>query len=431
MEYLKEYAIIDAHIAYELGYIILQWHEQYDVPITWTVSPATMASKIIRRTFLKDRIPYQHDWINSLGMRAYFGGRTESFIYGTTDCTVYDINSSYPKAFSDIAVPLERRWKKVEEFDGENGFYVISGFIPDMKISPLPMKSRLFYFPVGKFNNVVVTGYELKHILEYAKIDRLKGWVYIGKSCEAMKDFVYDFYKKKSEFKASGDRISYLFSKLNLNGGYGKLMQKNPLDFAERNVKVGSYDVETEELTMIEVSRRFEAGGMFNPVMAAWVTSCARANLYNFFKKCPDDVLYTDTDSLMVKGNPKICTGKKLGDLDFDTKGRATVIREKLYVINKDNEIVKTGKHGVWIPPEKMKEMISRKSSLRDKSAHYKLHRMSKLRESFRQKRSPFVFGEQDREISLAPSSKRSKPVGWKEFDYEHDFMFLRPLKLR
>jgi hypothetical protein len=303
--------------------------------------------------------------------------------------------------------------------------------MPDMKISPLPMKSRLFYFPVGRFNNVVVTGYELKHILEYAKIERLKGWVYIGKTCEALKDFVLDFYAKKSKFKESGDRISYLFSKNNLNGGYGKLMQKNPLDFSERNVKIGSYDVETEELTMTEVVRRFEAGGMFNPVMAAWVTSCARANLFEFFKECFDDVLYTDTDSLMVRGNLKIKTGKKLGDLDFDTKGKATIIREKLYVINRDDEVVKTGKHGVWIPEAKMREMIDRKSSVRNKSASYKIHRMSKLRESVRQKKLPFVFEEQDREISLAPSSKRSKPVGWKYFDYENDYMFLKPIKLR
>jgi hypothetical protein len=430
LEYLKQYSVIDAQIAYELGWIIKLMHEKHDIPMTWTVTPATMSSKIIRRNFVKEKIPYQWDWINSIALRSYGGGRTESFVYGTVKCTVFDIVSSYPFAFANIPIPLERKWKKVDSFCGEEGFYIVSGTMPQMKISPLPIKERMFYFPVGRFQNVIVTGYEAKHIVEWAKIEKIKGWIYTGKRSENIKVFIEEFFENKAKYKMAGDIINYHFTKLMLNGSYGKTLQKNPMDDMERNLQVSTYDVENDDYKVIEVKRKFEAAGMFNPVIASWITGMARARLFELMKKNEEKTLYCDTDSLIVHGNYSIPTGHNLGDLDFDTKGNATIIREKLYIIREDEKIVKTGKHGYWGKPDKMDDGIMSDKSCKNKKVNYSINRMTTLREAYRQNKNPFVFEHQARELGLMPSMKREVPKQWKSFDFRDSMMNLNPIIL-
>lgn len=430
MDYLKEYAVIDAQIVYELGYLIMIQHEEHDIPLAWTVTPATMAAKIIRKNHIKKIIPFPPRPIAIIGLRSYNGGRTECFGYGTKRCKVYDINSAYPHAFASIPIPMENKWKTVRGFKSEEGFYLISGSLPDMKVSPLPLRKKFLFFPVGNFKNVFVTGYEAKNILEYGKIDKIKGWIYIGKSDDGIRDFIFDEFRKKAEYKAIGNYIKYYWSKLSMNGAYGKTAQRTQVDYRFRRVKFSTFDVATNELKEVEVEQKFIAGGMFNPVIASWITGFVKARLFRMMYKFQNNMISTDTDSLIVKGNPNIPTGNKLGDLDFEKKGKGLFVREKVYMITNGKELIKSAQHGFWDKPEILHKKLSNKKFINQKRIDYSINRMIRLKEARKQNLIPFTWRDQIRSLSLAPSIKRERPKNWETIDITKDFVELKPINL-
>lgn len=422
MEYFREYAMNDARIAYFLGKEIVKMHQEHDVPARNTVSPATLASKIYRSS-LKKNIPYQPKFINLLALRSYHGGRTEAFGYGTIGCRVYDFNSAYPYAMTQIPVPSEKEWKKTDKFDGVNGFYKISGELPMKKVSPLPYKNSRLLFPVGRFKDFFVTGYEAEQIVFAGRIDKIKGWVYTGETDDSIKDYVLDFYTKKNASKA--DPVAYHFNKLMMNSIYGKYLQLNPAETFNFIKYKFAYNIRRNELVELRNNNtHLLASGMFNPVIASWITGFTRAMLYQKLNKYEDDVLYCDTDSVITRKGCSIPSSDRLGDLKFEKEGDATILREKLYMIRKNNEIVKTAQHGFWGNQDELFKLIVRGDT------HYKIARMTKLREAYIQKKSPFMFETQDRIIDLSPSMKRSVPASIKSFNFLENYVPLDPIVL-
>lgn len=422
MEYFKEYAMTDADIAYLLGKKITGFHQEYNVSPVGTVSPATMAAKILRRHYISF-IPFSHDNINRMALQSYWGGRTESLIFGTAKCNVYDFKSHYPHAAANIKIPIEKdKWKFVREFSGEDGFYKISGVMDEKKISPLPLKIRRLIFPNGKFNDVTVTGFEAKRIIECSKIEKIKGVVYYGKTDEFMKNFVDEFYKKKES--SAKNSIDYLMNKIILNGaGYGKFMQLNPLDKKESFMILDKPNTDNP-IRWVEGVQKFQASGMFNPVIASWITGFARARLYDVMNKYEEKVYYTDTDSVICAKNCRIPDGHKLGDLELEKTGRATVLREKLYVLRKNNEITKSATHGFWKKGEDLWMMINKNEET------YTVRRMVKIKESIKQHKQALIFETQARSIHIAPSQKRMLPEGWKDIDLLKEFIDLPPIQV-
>jgi hypothetical protein len=420
--YFKEYAMQDARVTFFMGKEIVRMHREFNVPVKGTVSPATMASKIYRSCYLKNEIPFQPRMISRLGLLSYNGGRTESCVYGTTKCNVYDFNSAYPYALTQIPVPLEKKWKKVDDFSGEEGFYRISGEIPLKKVSPLPFKTERLIFPVGRFRNLVVTGYEMRNIVEVAKLNKVQGWIYCGESDDSWRNYVLDFYAKKNASK--GQPVEYHFNKLMMNSPYGKLLQLNPLDGEAKSKWIFFFNQKTNSLSELPLEPRFQAAGMFNPVMASWVTGFTRAMLYDKLNNYEDDVLYCDTDSVCVRARTKIPSSDRLGDLKFETNGEATILREKLYMIRKDKEIIKTALHGFWGSQDELFKIIVRGET------KYKISHMNKLKEAFTQGKTPFTFETQDRVIDLSPSMKRQIPEGLDKFDFLNDCIELKPITL-
>jgi hypothetical protein len=412
----------DARITYFLGKEIVSMHRQYGVTPKNTVSPATLASKVFR-TRLSKTIPYQKSFINKLALKSYNGGRTESFVYGTAKCNVYDFNSAYPFAMTQIPVPLEKNWKKVDCFSGTNGFYILSGEIPMKKVSPLPFKCDRLMFPVGKFNNFIVTGYEAEQIILAGKVSKIRGWIYQGDTDESMKNYIEEFYAKKNSSR--DDPVAYHFNKLMMNSAYGKFLQLNPAKNFNGVKYKFAYSQKTNSL--IEVrneSRRWLASGMFNPVIASWITGFTRAMLYQKLSNYEDSVLYCDTDSVIVDSKCHIPNSSRLGDLKFEKEGDATILREKLYMIRRDGQIVKTALHSFWDNGENLFRLIIRGDRT------YRISRMVQLKEARIQKKIPFIFETQDRVIDLSPSMKRVVPENIKDINFLEQCVPLSPIVL-
>lgn len=422
LPYFKDYAMTDASVARLLGIEISNMHREYEISISRTVSPATFSSKVFRKHYV-NYIPYHRSIVNKLALLSYHGGRTESLVYGTTKCKIYDFNSHYPFACTQIPIPTDvTKWKYVREFDGEAGFYRISGNISPKKISPLPFRYKRLMFPVGRFKNIFVTGYEAKHILDCANIDRIKGYVYKGESDDCLKNFVEDFYKKKNE--SVDNPVQYLFNKLLLNSIYGKYLQMNPIDKFPRNVSFFNFDLKKMKSHKIIDNRKFKASGMFNPVIASWITGFARAKLYDTMNEYEEDVYYVDTDSVAVKPHCHLPSSNRLGDLKLEKEGMMTILREKLYLMMDNDKVVKSATHGFWKRGDDLWAMIS------EGRTNYSVKHMVKIKEAIRQHKQALVFETQDRCISLAPSQKRQVPEDWRKLDFLHDMIQLPALEL-
>ncbi|MFH8119888.1 MAG: DNA polymerase [Candidatus Aenigmatarchaeota archaeon] len=396
LDYFIKYAMQDAKICYYLGKILISWHKKFDIDISRipTCSPALFSSRIFKKHFLKDTIKLPHKPIVQLALLSYWGGRSECFIYGFVEkCYYYDFNSFYPYALTQIPIPIENKWKFTTKFDGENGFYVITAEIKNQKINPLPVKKERLIFPYGKFKTVV-TGYELKEALN-ENIQIHYGWIYTGRSSSSVKDFVLHFYNLKKNAK---NPIEKCFYKLILNSIYGKFIQLKEEKAMGKNL--------------------FLAGGLFNPVIASWVTGFCRSKLYSLMKKYEDKVIYCDTDSLITLEPIKEDVGNDLGKLKLEYVGWGIFVREKCYII-KDKFV----HHGYIGNKETFMKMIL------ENKTQYTVKRILKFRAAIRRKFPPLFQIYDYRNFDLSSSSKREKcniPLNYLIFNRK--FVWLNPL---
>lgn len=433
--YFKKYAMMDAEICFELAKKIKKLHEEFNIPMRYTVSVASISAKIFRKFFITRNIEMPPRKVIDMAMKSYHGGRTEAFCFGhVKDATFYDINSSYPYSMTEVIIPLQNKWirtKVLEEF----GFYDIDCEIPKMKISPLPYdKNGLLQFPCGRFKNMIVTGMEAIEIKKVATKFRINyGYAYIGKSKKLMKDFVDYFFEKK---KASKNNVDYLFNKIIMNSLYGKTIQMNSdkPNIAGYNSGVG----------FIDSSKVVRPAGLFNPPIASWITALSRLNLYREMKKHEQYVLYCDTDSIALTRKKKMIPSKDLGKFDKEKTGRDFyVIREKFYLL-KNKKIVKTGRHAfrgndnLLMACIEGKEFIEHdelgkekfKVMIRKGKISYVVNRMSQLKESRIRKIQPFVMEKREFDFNLKPSKKRcfeGSKVEASDLDLISSFYWLKP----
>jgi len=425
-DYFYAYSLTDAKIHYLLGVIITNMCKEYSVNTKFLVSTASLSSKIFRKHFLKEHICYPFNKLVKLALKSYNGGRTEAFYGGSCKFSVYDMNSAYADAMYNIDVPVENKYIQVTKYyPNRIGFYLISGHIPDMKISPLPYRSEFnnkFIFPTGRFNYIAVTNYEMEEIIKYA--DDLKihyGYVYAGKTSDCLKNFVTHFYRKKLKTNKEKEPILYYMSKTIMNGLYGKFIQKNK----DRLFIDAVWDNKNKKWVYKETS--YNAGGMFNPVIASLITSYVRAKLFKFMKKYEDYVIYCDTDSVFLKSpHPEVETSKKLGDWSCEVKDKkGIIVREKLYLVFDDNDkIIKSALHGFWNSPEDLYKMLKTGNS------KYKTNYMISYRQAQIQKISDkaLTFIEDERNLQLTTSTKRDYS---RKIDFINELYYLKPLNIQ
>jgi len=398
-EYFKKYAMLDAEICEILAKNISDLHKEFDINMRYTVSIASLSSKIYRKFFQKEKIQLPSEKIIKMALLSYHGGRVEAFGYGhSKQVRVKDINSSYPDAMSRIIIPVEDKWKKTKKLS-EFGFFTISGFIPKQKISPLcvELNGRLT-FPCGKFEKITVTGIEAMRIKEASSSFKVhKGYVYDGRYNRTMKDFVMHFYDKKKEAKKSKDKVKYHFYKLLQNALYGKTIQLN----SEKVVrKASGYSVGGG---FFEYDSRKVPAGMFNPVIASWITGFARVHLYDEMKKIEPYVLYCDTDSIFMSRNaPNFKRSKALGEWDIEGVGDFYVFREKFYLLfDHEGNMIKCGRHAFRGSKESFKDCFLKEAD------EYEVTRMIQFKEGRIQQKQPFVMEKKLYNLKFAKSKKR------------------------
>lgn len=289
---IRNYCIQDCILTKQLAekWINL-FHDAFSFyPAKWP-SSGYLAEKVLinnRVNFPKfDSIPYE---IQDLALRSYFGGRFEMLKRGFIGkAYLYDINSAYPYAITQIPDLVRGKWiqRKSIHKDAKLGFFEIESDIPDHTyIPPFPFKANgQIVFPSGKFITYVTLA-ELLACENDSWYTIRNSWQFVPDSdAHPYKKFIEGWYQKRLELKQNGSPMQ-LPIKIILNSIYGKTGQK--------------------------VNRII--GNLFNPVIFSFITGFARAQLYRF-------VIKNDIERDMVAfATDSICTTKKL-DVDSNQLG--------------------------------------------------------------------------------------------------------------
>lgn len=259
----------------------------------------------------------------------YYGGRVQPFVtgYAQTPFKVIDINSAYPRAMMDHHIygvdsitlpdlPKDRaQWSKcLIELDA-----VARGCFP------LQTKEGTYFPDDDECRHYYVTGWELLAAVELDAVDiRNIHMVHMFGETETFAPYITNFYNKRKEAKAKGDKANDLFSKLFMNSLYGKF-GADPENYAEYVLSNRNTELYAQWTAL-----GFTEGGMwggrhmmtrplpedkhryFNIATAASVTGWVRAFLFRSMRQCKG-VLYCDTDSIACADTGTLELGNELG----------------------------------------------------------------------------------------------------------------------
>lgn len=287
----------------------------------WQNTLAGQAFTAFRHRFMTSQILIHDDVkVCRLEREAYYGGRTEAFFLGTVEGPIYylDVNSMYPYIMATRALP-----RMLRDSFGELTVHQLAHLLDDRSciaeveiqtdepIYPIRYRGRLI-FPVGTFVTSLCTP-ELRIALDRDHIKR----VLFGASYyhDVIFDhYVDELYGKRKEYEAQGNPTFAFACKIMLNSLYGKFGQNgqvwdyvrearpdDPLVWIEQETLEDKPVKYRQRLGMIQQQKKEGESDNSFPGLSAHVTSYGRAMLWELFEIAGrENVLYTDTDSMMV-----------------------------------------------------------------------------------------------------------------------------------
>ena len=416
---LRGYCRAEILAQYELAQFILDMHKQFDCGIS--VSASQLSSKVFRKHYLKSPIPQIPLYLKDLAEKTIHGGRASVFVPTPTvipNVKMYDYNSFYSWAMTQLPPLTCGEWKKVNRFTDEHeGFYLVTGQVQTCKYPILLKNSHTFeYANAERITEAPVASHELREAIRSGevKLESVEGYVWVPNEDAAnpFRDYVLDFYSKKRS--APQDHPLYVTHKLLLNTLYGKTFQA---------IRQTDYEEEPElvwnETRQKAVRNRilYRAGGLYLPHVASWITSMCRAKLHRDLHHY--EAIDCATDSF--KTTEQIQESNTLGGLKLDCEGLLLLIRPKVYVmfspqieeeaesfgvlrqylkrnlerLDLTKDVVRYATHGFWGTPKQLLELYVQKGN------EYIVQHMVKIREAIRQSKQPRVMETQVRHISV------------------------------
>ena len=282
----------------------------------------SQAFNAYRHRFMTHRILISVNKVaTELERSSYRGGRTECFQLGVLpkeDYYLLDINSLYPYCMKVNQYPTRQLYLKynppLEFLERVLKNRCVIGDVlvrTDKPMFGVGYKGRLI-FPVGTFR-VTLTSSELARAVATGSIIKIYTLCVYHREF-IFTDFVDYFYNQRLAFKKDGKPVyAYLCKKL-LNHLYGKFGQRNeewvfirtepePVDYVEVEIDAQTGKRHTIRCISGQVCETRSSVEGYNSFAAisAEVTGNARMLLWDFIEKAgPENVFYTDTDSLLV-----------------------------------------------------------------------------------------------------------------------------------
>jgi hypothetical protein len=416
---LEKYNLRDSEITYKFAEFLQDSFNHIGTNIKHTL-PATSMS-LFRNRYLKYHIKQPKREIIKELYSGYYGGRNEAFTRGLVkDMYYYDINSLYPYVMKSYQYPFINSLRLDEKPDISllkyEGMSLCDISAPDMRYPLLPHRyNDKLCFPIGEFSGYH-THAELRKAISLGYDIRLLKTYYCIETFNPFADFVDDLFKKRIEHQKINSPLHHIY-KLCSNSLYGKFGQKIEIgevlflkdkesysrfvnychENAERQKNnlplrykitsphekikktLGKNSLDETKLYYIVDLENEEYSSFINPMIAAYITSYARLELYSLIEKAKE-IYYVDTDSIMTPNEME--TNKELGGLKkeiYSTEG--IIVKPKFYYLKSDTkEFVKS--KGL----SNLKTFMEFNNILLTK--HFKYSKMAKFRESLKRKLS-------------------------------------------
>lgn len=395
LDYFIAYALRDAEVAYELGLRIVDFHRAQDVRLT--MSAPQLSARIFKHRYIpkEKRIPANPQELERAAVLSYHGGKNG--FYGKPGIfkgvRVYDINSAYPYAFTQLPNFLNCDYHHVlepsiTEWRKWYGIVCASG-VSEPKTYNL-LRDHAFKPIYGPFERVWFTSYEWSLALKHGFVrDHYahEAWEVIpagqgmnGRNHEIanpLRGFAEDFFKLKSESKGAVRE----FYKIVLNSLYGKFIQ---------NVADNGEGVLGNEET---IHSRHVAGGLWNPLIASLITGFVRAYLTEL--EIAFGAIHSSTDSVATT-RKDVPIGSDLGGMSLKAVGTGLFLRPKLYVVWDHNRAVQSfALHGFHGTLRTFLRLVRSGKRL------YFHQRITKVKESRRQGMKPLVMKSFFKRVNL------------------------------
>lgn len=303
------YCVRDCEIVYKSLLKIFE-------PIEPSYTIGSVSLKLFRKDFLKHAIKV--DPISDKFFNALYGGRNEAFRIGDVRAHVYDLNSAYPWAMTELKLPDPATLRECNKFlihDLRGSFGGYEGMIhatvnvdKTEYIPALPFRhDGKLLFPAGRF-----TGYwtlnEMRHALETTKtrIETIHSILYSEPMDTPFRDFIFTLFEKRNATTNEFERYYY---KLFMNNLYGKMIQQSHDEYVFCRDEIEALRVLTEHkckrVEILEVTggyfARYDSHKVFDHTIAPWgayITAFVRIALHSELIKNPYDSVYCDTDSI-------------------------------------------------------------------------------------------------------------------------------------
>ena len=166
-------------------------------------------------------------------LRAYFGGRIETFAVGINEGATYnyDIRSAYPAAIRNLPSLRDSRWEHTKRYRQGYEFAVwhVKWECPARSaVTPFPYRYKQhIYWPrngEGWYHEIeVAAAISVAQSLGW-KIRILEGWILHPTSERPFADWVPEMYERRAEYKRAGNSAEKPL-KLGINSLYGKMAQ--------------------------------------------------------------------------------------------------------------------------------------------------------------------------------------------------------------
>lgn len=351
----------------------LEWHKFYDT--------VRLPNGKVKRVYSPEMLA-----ADKFCLPSYYGGRTEAFMLGMyKNLHLYDIRSAYPWAMTQ-ELPA---YFKGYHYPPPNRMRLVNGVrtktqdiqsalercgISDVTIW-MPENYELFKYPVlpwrdKKHHKVVYpllvngnrgcwTNIELLELWNQGKAHGLRMEIHMQALFEPkpfLKPYVDLFFEKRMQHEKAGNEFGSYAYKILLNSMYGKLIEtpvKRNIFYGDEMYQKAKADhgieaIEGTPIPGVYFLTTHEEGAFRHVAAGAYVTALARLRLLRFIKFAEANganVLYCDTDSLIVDKPVFGDGGKELGELVYEAEiFEAEIWASKVYKWRgrkiKNNEVV-------------------------------------------------------------------------------------------
>src|SRR5512141_3119580 len=340
VEDLKAGCVADTRMVLELLSKVETLVEEWGGKLKKTFSSTALS---IVKANIKEKLPWIKPEINTVAGYGYYGARVEVFEHlPRHEIEEWDVNSSYPWSMSQV-LPwepeslLKGKRVRLAYARGKEGIVHARVTVPeDMHLPPLPfrLEDEGIYFPTGTWE-----AWFPANELRYADslgctVEVLSMLTY--SSAKPFSEFIAEVYETKAKSKGALRE----FTKLILNGGYGKFAERPEHDnlqiFATTTDSIAFQMEHSGQCTPLDREERFLAvryekwAKHAHYAIAAYITAYSRILLHKRLMEAIRPA-YCDTDSVHAKHwNGE--SNKLLGGLKLEfQKAQMTYYAAKIY----------------------------------------------------------------------------------------------------